>query len=116
MQPGVLVNAQKADTQRMAHSLVVSHLIAQAFPSFDDRFFKQIALLSPLAFFGLDTIDVIDVETGAVLERFKMTSVRNWPRAVVWNNKEVIVCGGDIAFTITSELNTCEAFTVDSGE
>ncbi len=71
----------------------------------------------PLAFFGLDTIDVIDVETGAILEPLKMTSVRNWPRAVVWNKKkEVIVCGGDVAFTITSELNTCEAFAVESGE
>ncbi len=52
-----------------------------------------------------------------MLEPLKMTSVRNWPRAVVWNKKkEVIVCGGDVAFTLTSELNTCEAFAVESGE
>ncbi len=81
-------------------------------------FFKQISLLPlPLAFFGLDTIDVIDVETGAILERLKMTSVRNWPRAVVWHKKkEVIVCGGYVPLGEVPLLNTCEAFAVDSGE
>ncbi len=73
-------------------------------------------MLSPLAFFGLDTIDVIDVETGVMLERLKMTSVRNWPRAVVWNKTEIIVCGGYVPLGEVPLLNTCEAFTVESGE
>ncbi len=47
-----------------------------------------------LATFSFDSIEVIDVVTGSPLEPLKMTTVRNWPRAVTWGEMEVIVCGG----------------------
>ncbi len=70
----------------------------------------------PLAYFCLDTIEVIDVETGAMLEPLKMNSECHYPRAVNWNDKEVIVCGGYVPFGEVPLLNTCEAFAVHSGE